>query len=112
MSFTDFLTEFEKLDICYVPDETKTNYHRVIGDFAGGENAPKSVNELSSNFLNPAMTHQVDIIVKEKTQDVFIQLLLDCTGKRLYSVAPYTFYKTMFSSKTTFRFNQSVLWFA
>ena len=84
MSFTDFLTEFEKLDICYVPDETKTNYHRVIGDFAGGENAPKSVNELSSNFLNPAMTHQVDIIVKEKAQDVFIQLLLDCTGKSLH----------------------------
>ena len=81
MSFTDFLTEFEKLDICHVPDETKSNYHRVIGVFAGGENAPKSVNELSWNFLNPVMTHQVHIIVNEKAQDVFIQLLLDCTGK-------------------------------
>ena len=75
--------------ICYVPDETKTNYHRVIGNFAGGENAPKSVNELLSNFLNPAMTHQVDIIVKEKAQDVFIQLLLDCTGKSwAYNITP------------------------
>jgi len=27
------------------------------------------------------MTHQVHIIVNEKAQDVFIQLLLDCTGK-------------------------------
>ena len=30
------------------------------------------------------MTHQVDIIVKDKAQDVFIQLLLDCTGKILF----------------------------
>jgi len=50
----------------------------VIGNFAGGENSPKTVDELVSNFLNPAMTHQVDIIVKEKTQNVCIQLLLDC----------------------------------
>merc|ERR1711990_1240384 len=69
MSFTDVLTEFEKLNICYVPDETKNNYHRVIGDFDGGENAPKSVNLINKyNLLNPEMTHQVDIIVKEKAQ--------------------------------------------
>ena len=106
MSFTDFLTEFEKLDICYVPDETKTNYHRVIGDFAGGENAPKSVNELSSNFLNPAMTHQVDIIVKEKAQDVFIQLLLDCTGELPAILLEYV-QISIFSTQTSFRFDQS-----
>ena len=94
MSFTDVLTEFEKLNICYVPDETKNNYHRVIGDFADGENAPKSVNVINKyNLLNPEMTHQVDIIVKEKAQDVFIQLLLDCTGKPLYSSFPYIFPK-------------------
>ena len=97
MSFNDFLTEFEKLDICLLPDErfltsdntealfwpyfSKTNCHHVIGNFAGGVNSPKNVDELVSNYLNPAMTHQVDIIVKEKAQDVFIQLLLDCTGK-------------------------------
>ena len=111
MSFTDFLTEFEKLDICYVPDESKTNYHRVIGDFAGGENAPKSVNELSSNFLNPAMTHQVDIIVKEKAQDVFIQLLLDCTGELPAILLEYV-QISIFSTQTSFRFDQSFRWIA
>ena len=105
MSFTDVLTEFENLDICFIPDETKNHYHRVIGDFAGGENAPKSVNVINkSNVLNPEMTHQVDIIVKEKAQDVFIQLLLDCTGKPLYSPIPYIFPKNVqFASRTLFQ---------
>merc|ERR1719370_1098245 len=33
------------------------------------------------------MTHQVDIIVKEKAQDVFIQLLLDCTVRKPHIIS-------------------------
>ena len=51
-----------------MPDEEMGKNHRVIGDFVPGVNAPEDVKELSKAYLNPARTHQVEIIVKRSNE--------------------------------------------
>ena len=55
--------------------------HRVIGDFVPGVNAPEDVKELSKAYLNPARTHQVEIIVKRSNE---IQQTLTYVKYRLF----------------------------
>jgi len=98
MSWEDWTTEFETLDICYMPDEEKGKNHRVIGDFMAGGNAPTGLSQLSKSYLKPELTHQIEVIVgpncdlnkkgvKAGRTEVYFQFLIDCSVREPHYLA-------------------------
>ena len=82
MDFRDFLSEFESLTLCIVPNETKTNFHEFSGLLIGGVNSPRTLSDMkrSDIFLGAGMTNQYRLEV-ESPQEVIIQILIDQSCK-------------------------------
>ena len=82
MDFQDFLSEFESMTLCIVPNESKTNFHEFSGLMIGGVNSPRTLYDMrgSDVFLGAEMTNQYRLEV-ESPQEVIIQILIDQSCK-------------------------------
>ena len=84
MAWADFLTEFEQLSICMIPNAESSNYHRVIGDIQGGVNSPLDLAEVMAGQVHCLWavnrTHQIKLKVKNKQQSVVMQALFHMPG--------------------------------
>ena len=82
MDFQDFLSEFESMTLCIVPNEAKTNFHEFSGVLIGGMNSPRTLFDMkrSDVFLGAGMTNQYRLEV-ESPKEVIIQILIDQSRK-------------------------------
>ena len=62
-----------------------SNYHRVIGDFHCGVNAPSNYDAIraegSKVYLGAEQTHQIKLKVNTKKQQVVMQVVISMPGK-------------------------------
>ena len=90
MDFRDFLSEFESLTLCIVPNETETNFYEFSGVLIGGVNSPRSLSDMkrSDVFLASEMTNQYCLEVQSQ-QEVIIQILIDQSCEIVFDKHPF-----------------------
>ena len=76
ISWKDWLTIFNSLNICYIPDERRGINYRIIGELRPGQNSPLDLEDMKKNYLKVKKTFQAKLIINSN-ELVLIQFLLD-----------------------------------
>jgi len=76
ISWKDWVTTFNSLNICYIPDERRGINYRIIGELRPGHNSPHDLADMKQNYLKVPKTFQAKLVINA-SELVLLQFLLD-----------------------------------